>query len=289
MADGLARVVRSLGWDVEVEGEELAGSASGAAVYRVRVDGGDAVLKVTVGAGRANARRELAFYRTMADQVPVATPKLLRSADNDELTAMLLSAHTPARPAREWTQSAWLDVARQLAALHSMPLPDEQPWTEQSWLQQLLDQPPLDGAEDYWSRDTVGVILEDPGALAVAVNAMPDCFLHGDCHADNLLTEGSQLVWADWQAASIGSPAGELAFLWSRADADGADLPYDAMLHEYAVLRATDPAVLRRAVLAAELAILLFAWPQYAVHRTQLDRARMTRRLLVLRNNWLIP
>lgn len=117
--DRLRRVVSSLGWAVDIDGGTLAGSASGAGVYRVQIDGHDAVLKVTgAGGGQRNARRELAFYRTLADQVPVVTPTLLRYADNDDFTALLLSAHTPARHAREWDQSAWLEVARQLAALH---------------------------------------------------------------------------------------------------------------------------------------------------------------------------
>jgi thiamine kinase-like enzyme len=288
--DGLARV-RSLGWGVEIDAVGLAGSASGAGVYRVQVDGSDAVLKVTgAGGGQRNARRELTFYRTLADRVPVRTPRLLRYADNDDFTALLLSAHTPARPAREWDRSAWLEVARQLAALHSIPPPDEDPWTDTPWLRQVLDRPPIGFAEDYWSgtdaADSVGLVLDASGALAEAVRATPDSFLHGDCHADNLLREGGQLVWADWQASGVGSPAGELAFLWSRADADGADLPYDAMLREYVTHREADPALLRRSLVAAEIGILLFGWPHYAARLTQNERDRLTHRLLQLIDDW---
>jgi thiamine kinase-like enzyme len=289
--DRLRRVVRSLGWAVDIDGSALAGSASGAGVYRVQIDGHDAVLKVTgAGEGRRNARRELAFYQSLADRVPVMTPTLLRYADNDDLTALLLSAHTPARHAREWDRSAWLEVARQLAALHSIPLPDEDPWIDTPWLRQVLERPPISVAEGYWSgtdaADTIGPVLKAPGTLAEAFRATPDSFLHGDCHVDNLLREGNQIVWVDWQVAGAGSPAGELAFLWSRAQADGADLPYDAMLREYIAHREVDPALLRRALVAAEIGILLFGWPAYAAYRTQNERHRITRRLLQLVADW---
>ncbi|HEY0688218.1 MAG TPA: phosphotransferase [Kribbella sp.] len=122
--------------------------------------------------------------------------------------------------------------------------------------------------------------------IGEAFRATPDSFLHGDCHVDNLLREGNQIVWADWQAAGAGSPAGDLAFLWSRAQADGADLPYDAMLREYVTHREVDPALLRRSLVAAEIGILLFGWPAYAAYLTQSDRDRITRRLLQLMDDW---
>jgi aminoglycoside phosphotransferase (APT) family kinase protein len=280
-------VVEGLGWDLEVDGTKLAGAASGAGVYRVRLDGRDAVLKVTAEAGQQNARRELDFYRTLADRVPVVTPQLLRYADNDEFTVIVLSAHTPPPPAHEWEQAAWLEVVRQLAALHSMPAPDEQRWTETPWLRKTLRQPPITLAGNYWSTTSaaaaVDQLLTDTTALARDVDAVPDCFLHGDCHADNLLRDRDDLiVWADWQSAGAGAPAGELALLWSRAHADGADLPYDAMLHEYADLRGIDAAKLRPAVRAAELAFLLFAWPDFAAYLPQSTLDRLTSRLLEL-------
>ena len=251
----LVRVIDALGWDIDAGGSELTGSASGSGVFRVRIDGTDAVLKVTTaGRGQLNARRELTFYRTMAGQVPVTTPRLLRHADNDELTALLLSAHTPSRPAREWDEAEWLELARQLAALHSTALPDEPSWLETPWLQQVLDRPPIGLAEDYWSKtgaaDRISLVLDAPDTLAAALVATPGCFLHGDCHVDNLLYEGESLVWADWQVTGVGSPAIDLSFLWSRANADGADLPYAAMVHEYAAQRGIDAAALQQSLIA---------------------------------------
>jgi Ser/Thr protein kinase RdoA (MazF antagonist) len=291
--DGLARVVRALEWGIDAGSTELTGAASGSGVYRVRIDGTEAVLKVTTAdRGQSNARRELTFYRTLASQVPVTTPTLLRYADNDDLTALLLSAHTPARPAQQWHRSAWLEVARQLAALHSTPMPDQPSWLDTPWLQGVLDRPPIGLAEEHWSRtdaaDRVGMVLDAPATLAAALAATPACFLHGDCHVDNLLREGNGVVWADWQVAGVGSPAIDLAFLWSRADTDGADVPYAEMVREYATRRGIDAVVLQRSLIAAELGILLFGWPRFAAHRTRTERNRLTRRLLQLMNEWSV-
>ncbi|WP_020577410.1 aminoglycoside phosphotransferase family protein [Actinopolymorpha alba] len=289
--DELVRVMRSVGLDGDVEAINLSGGASGSGVYRVQIDEDEAVLKVTTaGYGQKNARRELAFYRTLADRVPVTTPRLLRSADNEEFTAVLLSAHASALPARDWGRASWLEVTRQLAALHSMPPPDEAPWIDQPWHRQVPYQPPTDLAENYWSKtdaaDSVRPFLDAPDDLAKALRAIPDSFLHGDCHVENLLRDGPQIVWTDWQVAGVGCPAGELAFLWSRAGVDGADVPYDEMLREYVTHRDIDLALLRPAVVAAEINLLLFAWPHFAPSCTPDERDHLTRRLLQLIEDW---
>jgi site-specific recombinase XerD len=267
--------------------------ASGSAVHSVQTDGAEAVLKVTAaGPGQIDARRELGFYQTMADKVAVSTPRLLQYADNDELTALLLSAHAPAPPARQWDLTAWLAVGRQLAVLHSTPIPDQRSWLATPWLQQILDRPPVDTAEGYWSStdaaDKIGAVLAEPAALAAAMALTGACFVHGDCHVGNLLGDGDRLVWADWQVVGVGSPAVDLAFLWSRANADGADLPYAAMMREYAAHRPCDIGALHLSTIAAELGILLFGWPEYAAHLRQTERDRLTRRLLQVLEDWRV-
>lgn len=289
--DDVIAVVRALEWGIEADGAALAGAASGAGVYRVRAGGMDAVLKVTTaGPGQPAARRELRFYQNLADQVPVATPALLRHADDDNVTAMLLSAHTPAPPAQDWDLPAWLELARQLASLHSTPLPDDVSWLDTPWLERIFDRPPVDSAETYWSTTEaahhVRQVLRTPAALGAAVAVVPGCLLHGDCHVGNLLGGGSRLVWADWQVVGLGSPAVDLAFLWSRAYADGANPPYQAMLDAYAARRGIDRDLLRRALIAAELGVLLFGWPAYAARRTRAERDRLTRRLIHLLERW---
>jgi aminoglycoside phosphotransferase (APT) family kinase protein len=293
--DKLADVMGSVGLDMDADAVRLAGGGSGSGVYRVRIDGEEAVLKATLaGEWQLNARRELAFYQTLAVDVPVTTPKLLECADNADFTVVVLSAHGSALPAPEWDRASWLEVARQLAALHSIPRPDKDPWIDPPWHRQVPYRPAIDHAEDYWStteaRHVTGPLLDAPDDLAKALRAMPDCFLHGDCHVDNLLREGEQIVWTDWQVARVGSPADDLTFLWSRAQVNGADLPYEAMLGEYATHRRDiDPALLRRALLAAEINTLLFAWPHYAQYLNQDERERLTHRLLRLTPDWACP
>jgi aminoglycoside phosphotransferase (APT) family kinase protein len=274
---------------------ELAGSMSRSGLYRVPLGGRDAVLKVTgANEGQDGARRELAFYQTLADRVPVMTPRLLDHIDTDEVTGLLLSPHTPGPPARRWERSAWLEVARQLAALHSFPLPDAEKWRHPSWFPGVLDRPPIAAAHGYWSgtgaAGLLGRVLEAPAALAHAVNATPECFIHGDCHVDNLLREGDRLVWADWQATGLGSPAVDLAFLWGffwrRRTRVPLDPPRDAMLREYATCRGLDLAPLHRSVVAAELGTLLFGWPGSAARHSRDEQDRTTARFTQVIQEW---
>jgi Ser/Thr protein kinase RdoA (MazF antagonist) len=290
LADGvLAAALAAVGGEFADPPVALTGSMSQSGVYRVRVDGRDAVLKVTVGDGsRTTARRELAFYQTLADQVPVRTPTLLRHVDNGQFTAILLSAHTPSVPARQWRRTEWLEVARQLAALHSMPVPTGEWWTHTPWLTSVLDEPPVPYALDYWSRTAaaraVDSVLAAP--LGQALGAVPDCFVHGDCHVDNLLRDGDDLVWTDWQVTGIGAPAVDLAFLIGRAHSDSADPPRADMIEAYARTRGVDSGPLERAVLAAELGFVLFGWPEYAHYHSADEQDRTVQRLIELIGGW---
>jgi aminoglycoside phosphotransferase (APT) family kinase protein len=285
----LAHALECLQLEMRTDAVEITG-ASGAGVHRVRVGGEDAVLKVTgPGPTRELARRELTFYRSMADGMPISTPRLLRSLDDEQVTALVLTAHRSSPPAVEWSRTAWLDLARQLATLHALPIPSGNHWLGTSWLGQALERPRSDVAEGYWFKtsaaDSARVALSDIGELAEALRFTGDCFVHGDCHVENLLREGDDLVWADWQSVGVGSPAGELAFLWSRASADGADVPYDAMLDVY--LSGADSLQMRRALVAAELGILLFGWPEHAAYSGPVVQDRLARRLVQLTDRWL--
>lgn len=270
---------------------ELTGSMSGSGVYRVAVAGRDCVLKVTsAGPGQSQAVRELTFYRSLADVAPVRTPTLLEYARTDDFTALLLSAHSPTPPARAWDRAGWVEVAGQLAALHAIRAPQAEPWLRTPWLRRALDDPPIGVAAEFWSAtdaaDHVTDLLDAPVALAQALRAVPDTFVHGDCHAANLLMDGEQFVWADWQEAGIGSPAGDLAFLWGRAHADGGEPPREAMLEAYAAGREIDIEMFRRSLLANEIGTLLFGWPEYAGLHTRAEQDRLIERLIRLAQLW---
>jgi Ser/Thr protein kinase RdoA (MazF antagonist) len=288
VADGvLARALAAVGGSGAPV--PLRGSMSQSGVYRVCFDGGDAVLKVTGADGQRDiARRELTFYQTLANDVPVRTPTLLGHADNADFTAILLSVHTPSAPAREWQRAEFLEVTRQLAALHSTPMPAGEPWTHVPWLDSVLADPPVSLARDYWSltdaAGSVGSVLDEP--LGPALGAVPDCFVHGDCHVDNLLRDGDDLVWTDWQVTGIGAPGADLAFLLGRAYSDSADPPRAEMIELYAHSRGLDVGPFRRAVLAAELGFVLFGWPEYAHYHSADEQERTVRRLIDLIGEW---
>lgn len=274
-----------------IDAVELAGSMSQSGVYRVRVNDRDAVLKITdAGQEQDLARHELIFYQTLAAHVPVHTPQLLQSIDTDELTALVLTAHGATRPAADWDDADWLDLARELAELHSFPAPTGAPWNRSPWLERILDQPPVEVAENYWSRTparpSIGAVLEETEALATALAAVPRCFIHGDCHVGNLLRDGDQVVWADWTVTGRGYPAIDLASAWLRAHSDGAAPPYEPMLREYATQRGIDEDDLQRSMLAAQLADLLFGWPDFAHYHSVAEQERTTRHLIRRVDDW---
>jgi len=272
----------------------LAGSMSGSAVYRVDLEQGEAILKVTRlenGVEHlAGARRELDFYLTLAHRVPVRTARLLDHLSTDEAVILLLGAHHPAEPAASWDDAGWLEVARDLAALHDWPPPADPTWQHGSLIIDALGEPDLDMAMAFWSQPGEAQLLkpmfDHPEALAQAITAPTECFLHGDCHAGNLLRHHGTIVWVDWQAAGVGSPASDLAFPSVRAVPDGALLPHDAMLDKYAVLRGLDPKEVGAAVLAAELSIFVLSWPRYAGFNTVVGIQRVHARVTDLARAW---
>jgi hypothetical protein len=282
-------VLADFGRDPDTPMELLTGSASGSRVYRLP----DAVLKVTTTAEwRGPARRELWCYRELPGRISVLMPTLLGWVDTVETTALLLSVHRPAVPATEWNRSAWLEVAGQLAELQATaPRPDTLP---PDWQLAILAEPSVDRiamVSAYWAATDAAPaarrFIDAPAELAETLAASPISFLHGDCHAGNLLRDDAgRLVWTDWQGASVGHGIGELTFLWGRAATDGADLPREDMLRRYVEIRGIDLAEARRSALAAELGTLVFAWPEYASWNSPAARDRLTRRLLHLAAEW---
>lgn len=162
----------------------LAGSMSGSAVYRVDLEQGEAILKVTRlenGVEHlAGARRELDFYLTLAHRVPVRTARLLDHLSTDEAVILLLGAHHPAEPAASWDDAGWLEVARDLAALHDWPPPADPTWQHGSLIIDALGEPDLDMAMAFWSQPGEAQLLkpmfDHPEALAQAITAPPSAF-----------------------------------------------------------------------------------------------------------------
>lgn len=294
MDELLATALAALGRRVEQASSRLDGSHSEASVYRVRIDGGDAVVKVTPAVkDRRRARRELAFLRDLAGTAPIRTPRLLDWADTGEVTALVLAAHTPGPPARDWDRATWLAVARQLAGIHAMPVPEHGSWLGDSWLARTLARPVGPAVAGFWAATTAAAaarrLLADLDTVTQTLRAAVPGFVHGDCHADNLLRDGGELVWIDWQGTGIGSPAGDFALLWHRAVADGADPPRQAMVEEYLRHRPVDRDQFTRLLLAHEIGTTLFGWPDFAALHPPEDRERVARRVADLAQQWFTP
>lgn len=257
-------------------------------------DEGDSVLKVTRSgddqAGSEADRRELDFYLTRAAEVPVHTPRLIDHLDDDRGVVLLLTAHAPADPAADWDDASWMTLAADLAALHDSPVPTEQQWHRGSWITDMVRDHDHQAARRFWSwpgdTELLGPVLDDPTVLTQSVSALAPRFVHGDCHAANLLREQGSIIWIDWQSAGVGSPVADLAFASVRGVPDGAHLPLTAMIGEYAALRGLDVEEVTRATLAAELAIFLLLWPAYAGYNTEAAIGRAHRRVIELARVW---
>ncbi len=273
-------------------GVALDGSRSGSGVFRVAIDGSDAVLKVSRGdrSRLAPARREADVYLTLTPELPLRTPRLLDYRDSGDSLILLLTAHPSADPPCDWAHDDWLRVARDLAALHSAPPPVGSQWRHGSSLLRDLARPDLDLIAGFWAESAyqLAPVLAELPALAAAVSALDQTLVHGDCHTANLLRDRDDIVWVDWQEAGIGNPAEDLAFLSVRSVPEGVEPPREAMLEVYARGRSVSVEPLRRAVLAAELATFVVQWPHYAALNTPTANGRVRARVGELTRWWAV-
>lgn len=290
----LIALARDLGVTLTAD-QPLAGSMSGSRVHAVtRPDGSPAVLKVTTaitGSKREAAERELDVYLHLRSRIGVRIAQLLGHRESADTIALLLTAHPAPRPAPHWGHTDWLHLADDLARLHEGPIPTGAQWRRPHWLTESLTNPNLARAAAFWSwpgeQELVGPMLRNRQPLQDAMEPLAECFLHGDSHTDNVLIEDGHLLWLDWQGAGPGNPAAELAFSSVRAVPSGATLPQQEMIGRYAAARGLDRAQVSRASLAAELAIFLLTWPEYAVYNTETGIRRVHQHVQQLVRRWL--
>ncbi len=290
-----ADYLRALGRDPDdLRGHRrLAGGVSGSGVFRlVFADRTDAVLKVTTNpAWRDKARREVRFYREAAPDLPVRVPLLLAAADTGPATCLLLSAAAPAPTPTLWGVHDWLRITRELATLHRVTrswVPDRFTWLARTG---PAAPDPVRTAATCWDGlgcgDIAEPLLHRRSELDAALAVLPPAVIHGDCHAGNLLVDGSGgFRWADWQEVGIGHGPEDLALLWQRAEFGGAAPPRGAMLEAYAAVRELSVPAVHRAEVAAELRVLLFGWPAHLVDADHECRDRLIRRFRELALAW---
>jgi hypothetical protein len=289
--DRIAKLAAQLGAHPEIPGSTHGLSGSRVHLAR-REDGRTCVLKVTSLRRDDDARagrRELAFYRDLAEQMPLRTPALLDFFEDDDVIALLLSAHGEIEPATSWDRRAWLALAVDLARLHGTAVPAPDRWKEHWSPLQVLRAPDMPVVEGFWREDlgsSLDAIVESRELLEQEILQAGECFVHGDCHTENILREDGALVWIDWQGTGIGNPARELAFLDARATPSGAHIPPE-MLAAYCRERDKDLERMRRSVIAAELAIFIFEWPPYASFNSPAGTRRVRRRTRYLAERWI--
>lgn len=266
--DFLAEVMGHLG--VRLAPGETSQGFSGSAVRLVRrQDGQRYALKVTSLRSPSlaiKARREYDVYRELAGRLPVRTPDLIDSHEDNDGLALLLSLHESPRPATLWTPHSWSLLASELARLHESDIPDPGRWRIQESPLHALIAPVSPQVEDFWRNDLssgVGAVINARDLLIQKITEAGESFVHGDFHTENILFETGDHIWIDWQSTGMGSPAREIAFLSVRMTPGGAQLPQE-FLSLYCRERNLDLGALQTSVLAAELGILLFEWPQYA-------------------------
>ncbi|TDD17055.1 phosphotransferase family protein [Nonomuraea diastatica] len=268
-------------------------SRSGAAVCAVRTAHGDAAyLKATPAALGAQAlvaaRRELRFYQNLAPVVPVHTPRLLDRLDTEQGVAVLLTAAGRPQGSASWTPDMWAGLGEDLAALHCMPLPTVDGWNRPDALLDALDSPNLPEVSAFWADrlPQLGDLLTRRAELREEIAAPSPAFIHGDCHTDNIMPSARALIFCDWQSTGVGRPVSDLAFLSVRATPSGTVVPrrfMDSYLHH----RPRDRRVLERALVAEELAVLVFLWPPYASFNNTEGIARIQVRTRELADRYL--
>jgi Ser/Thr protein kinase RdoA (MazF antagonist) len=271
MDDLASRGLLALGQHPAGAVERLAGD-SGSGVFRLGAGANTLVLKVTDGA-RADARRELRFYQELADTVPVRTPHFVEGARSGDLTVLLVTAAEPGTPARDWDLPGWLDVATQLGSLHRML--DRSGLDTFPWLRAERSETGIAPPErvSLWGGSPLASValplLAELDRLTAALRRLPACLVHGDCHAQNLLRDADgHLVWADWAEIGVGRGPEELAILWQRAEFNDATVPREAMVASYARARGLEvDDLLKEAVRAAELLMVLLGWPAFLIER----------------------
>jgi hypothetical protein len=290
-ADLIAKLAEQLGARLEMPNPTHGMSGSRVHFAR-REDGLTCVLKVTSLRRDHDARagrRELAFYRDLTGRMPIRTPALLDSYEDDDVIAMLLSVHGEIEPATSWDRRSWLALAVDLARLHGTAVPEPDRWKEHWSPFHALREPDMPMVEGFWREDlgsSLDAIIESRELLEQEILQAGECFVHGDCHTENILREDSALVWIDWQSAGIGNPARDLAFLNARAAPSGVRIPPE-MLAAYCSERDKDLERMRRSVIAAELSIFLFEWPPYASFNSPAGTRRVRRRTRHLAERWI--
>jgi hypothetical protein len=185
------------------------------------------VLKEPQGTTRAGTtgvgKREVLFYRTLANQLPVRIPQLLATHPDGEW--LVLNMLSEGLDPELWSVSDYLLATDQLVVLHDRFWGLGEDLSAYVWLAR-----PLDADYDIYIRaahagihrlvekvttnlltrdpvliSTLKCLVENAAQVAAALRATPATLLHGDYWPGNIAVyPDSTLTVYDWQQASIG-------------------------------------------------------------------------------------
>ncbi len=185
------------------------------------------VVKELVGAGRPGLTnpgvREAGLYRSLALQLPMATPALI--AADAAGSWLVLEAVEAAESSGEWDLPTFQEALALLARLHERfwDLADDlsaYPWlarpfsrdfevhvysAAQALGQVVRDEWPPQIAQSPQILGTIGQMIFQADQIVQPLRALPSTLLHGDFWAGNIVCDDTgDMVVLDWQLAAIG-------------------------------------------------------------------------------------
>lgn len=289
-----------------LEYHPLQSGQSGASTYWLRLESRETVLKVAPASSsfivRERARRELTFYRDLANALPLRVPHMWASYQGPKGVALLLEALIPTPQPKEWSEDTFLEAISQLAHVHTKFWDATASLISKRWLVRDVDQAAevksarsswqklheitrftqvLDACELAW----LNRLLDAYNEVQALIEILPVTLCHGDCTTLNILLDSAgNLVWSDWQEIRLGRGPEDVAFLLERASVSGANVPYEKLLNAYCD-QLEQPVTLtdiEYVVQAAELRSRMLYWPAYLTRATEVQLAAMLKRLHTL-------
>jgi thiamine kinase-like enzyme len=178
----------------------------------------------TTRAGMAGAgRREVSFYRSLAEQIPIEIPTLLADQPNGEW--LVFERIQTGTPSDKWNADQYLAAIDNLVSLHDRFWSLEEDLEIYNWLGRPLTrdfevyiQAASTGLQRLLDRGTLPIFDQKPvylsmledlvkqaGDIAQELKNIPSTLIHGDYWPGNLLmAPAEKLVTYDWQHVSIG-------------------------------------------------------------------------------------
>ena len=262
-ADWLGTVTRHpvSGFQVESLGEGVGVLGS---VKRVRLSsesGPDSLIikfATSVAENRAVAltydmyRREVHFYRELAQRIPIRTPHCL-AAEYDDASDDFVLVLEDLRDCRQGDQVAGASlkdaeaVIDTLAALHAATwdqsiagvpthnIPAQREGIaggfQQGWPAVAARFPELIPAD---ARNRAPALARQIGGLIERLTADKQCLVHADVRLDNILFDGDRPVLVDWQSVCLCSGEQDLAYFLTQSLPDALrDAHLDALIRRY--------------------------------------------------------